>query len=237
MSHGIILGASSGVGQALAVKLGSAGDELVLVARRAIRLDEAGGLRAEQGDIRDYARLDRIVAEAQQRHPLDYIVNCVGVGFFAPIGADHGEAWEQILATNIRGLLNLLSVIDTRCPLLGQFVHVSSLAAHRGSGTPGNLAYSVSKAGARTIVEEYRRGLRQAGRATRVSMVSPGFIEQTDFGRNFFSHAEAPVGQGGIYGSYSNLSAADAAEVIRYVLATPPHVEMLDVVFCPTEQP
>ncbi|MEU9506729.1 SDR family oxidoreductase [Micromonospora sp. NPDC048170] len=237
MSRGIVLGASSGIGAELARRLLERGDEITLVSRRAVTSPPGSAAVSAPADIRDFARLEQIFVDACGRGPLDYVVNCVGVGFYAPLGVDNSAVWNDILTVNVTGLLNLLSVVDRTCPELPRLVHVSSMAAHRVSRTPGNLAYSVAKAGAKTIVEEYRRGLRAAGRRTRVSMVSPGFVEATDFGRNYFSRTADAAPQPDIYGSHRNLSPADVADVVAYVLGSPPHLEFLDLVFCSPDQP
>ncbi|MGA8124057.1 MAG: SDR family oxidoreductase, partial [Mycobacterium sp.] len=191
MARGVILGGTSGVGRALVAQRVAAGDELVAVGRRgaprsgAVTGGQVGWVAA---DVREFAAL---AATLQAAAPVDYVVNCVGVGFYAPVGSDCTAAWQEILDTNLRGLLNLTSIVRRDLVDLGDFVHVSSLAAHRVSATPGNLVYSVSKAAARTIVQEMRQELRAVGRATRISMISPGFVQDTDFGANYYSFAEA----------------------------------------------
>ncbi|WP_405115069.1 SDR family oxidoreductase [Micromonospora sp. NBC_01405] len=237
MTRGVVLGASSGIGAELAQRLLGRGDEVTLVSRRAVTPPPGSAGVSAPADIRDFGRLEQIFTDACRRGPLDYVVNCVGVGFYAPLGADNSAIWNDILTVNVTGLLNLLSVVDRTCPELTRLVHVSSMAAHRVSRTPGNLAYSVAKAGAKTIVEEYRRSLRADGRSTRVSMVSPGFVESTDFGRNYFSRTGDTAPQPDIYGGHRNLTAADVADVVAYVLGSPPHIEFLDLVFCSAEQP
>jgi NADP+-dependent farnesol dehydrogenase len=235
LKGGVVLGASSGVGHRLARRLAAGGQQITAVARRAPELDE--GVAAVSADVRDYAGLERVIRSAKDRQAVDYIVNCVGVGFYAPVGADYLRAWTDILTTNVASLLSLLSIIDTHCADLPVFVQVSSMAAHRPSRTPGNLCYSASKAAARVIVEEYRKQVRAAGRRTRVSMVSPGFVEETDFGRNFYAHAPAGVARADLYGAHENLTADDVAAAIAHLLHTPERVEILDLIVCARDQP
>jgi 3-hydroxy acid dehydrogenase/malonic semialdehyde reductase len=238
MVRGVILGATSGVGRAVVEQRFHTGDELVAVGRRGASFADAqsatSGVRWVSADIRDFDSLARTLHQAA---PFDYLVNCVGVGFYAPVGSDNTAAWREILDTNLRGLLNVVSIIGQACPGLADFVHVSSLAAHRVSETPGNLAYSVAKAGARTIVQELRRELRAQGSLTRVSMVSPGLVEGTDFGKNYYNFRDASVSGPGLYDQHVNLAPSDVAGVISYVLALPRHMEVLDVLVAPTAQP
>jgi NADP-dependent 3-hydroxy acid dehydrogenase YdfG len=237
IGDGIVLGASSGVGRALVEMLANAGSIVTALSRRGVvpGLENENVLPAAV-DVRNFPELEQAVAEASARHAVDYVVNCIGVGFYAPIGADYSGAWNDILTSNVTGLLNLLSVVERQLPDLRQFVHLSSMAAHRVSRTPGNLCYSVSKAAARTVVEEYRQELRAKGRMTRVSMVSPGFIEGTEFGEHFFSRAPdvPPVN---IYAGHANLTPPDVAELVVCVLRLPGHAEVVDLLVRPTEQP
>lgn len=234
MTGGVVLGASSGVGRELALRLAADGQRVVAVSRRAPAL--GAGVVSVAADIRDYRNLEAAILSARDRNALDYIVNCVGVGFYAPIGRDNSQAWQDIVTTNITSLLSLLSVIDQHCAELRTFIQVSSMAAHRPSRTPGNLCYSASKVAARVIVEEYRRQTKAAGRATKVSMVSPGFVEGTDFGRNFYANAP-DVTPTDLYGAHDNLTPGDVAAVVQHLLTMPEHMEVLDMIVCPSGQP
>ncbi|MFI6079304.1 SDR family oxidoreductase [Actinoplanes sp. NPDC051343] len=235
LTGGVILGASSGVGRALAAQLADNGHQLTAISRRAPDLGQ--GVRSVSADIRDFTGLENALLETAETQTIEYIVNCVGVGFYAPIGSDYLDAWTDILATNVAGILVLLSVIDRHFADLKTFIHVSSMAAHRPSRTPGNLCYSVSKMAARVIVEEYRKEIRSKGRTTRISMISPGFIDGTDFGRNFYACAPDDQERYDLYGAHDNLSPADVAAAIRNVMAMPAHVELLDTVMSPNGQP
>ena len=231
MSRTIVLGGTAGIGAATVARLQTAGHDVVPLGRRA-----GEGQPGVRADIRDFVALAAVLASLEQEEHIDALISCVGVGFYAPLGTDNTTAWSQILDTNLRGLLNLASAVQRDLPDLGHLIHVSSLAAHGISQVPGNLAYSVAKAGARTIVQDLRRELRAQGRRTRVSMVSPGFVADTDFGRNFFMHTPQPAHLGGIYDADINLTADDVAAAVEYVLGLPEHVEVLDLLLSPTEQ-
>lgn len=231
---GIVVGASSGVGRALASRLRESGHQVTAVSRRAP--DLGAGIVTVAADIRDFESLESAIAAARKRGPVDYVVNCVGVGFYAPIGDDRSPAWVNMLTTNVAGLLCLLSVMERQLPALGTFVQVSSTAAHRPSRTPGNICYSATKAAARVIVDEYRKQLRETGRDTRVCMVSPGLIERTDFDRNFYSYAMDKDFRKDLYGAYTSLSADQVAEAIYGILGLPSDVELVDMILAPIGQ-
>jgi NADP-dependent 3-hydroxy acid dehydrogenase YdfG len=239
MARGVILGATAGVGTAVAKHRMAAGDEVVGVGRRAADVAAhvlPNGCVYRRADIRDHDALRRVLVDDELGLP-DYIVNCTGVGFYAPLDGDYTAAWQEVLDTDVRGALNLASIVVEHLDALRQLVHISSLAAHRPSRTPGNLAYSVAKTGARMVVAELRRELRDLGRRTRTSMVSPGLVEGTDFDRNFYKYAEPNGGPIPLYDAFQNLVPDDVADVVDFVLDRSDHVEVLDVLVAPRDQP
>jgi NADP-dependent 3-hydroxy acid dehydrogenase YdfG len=238
MARGVILGATAGVGAAVARHRLAVGDEVVGVGRRPA--DAAAdvlpdGCAYHRADVRDHDALRRVLVEDVLGRP-DYVVSCTGVGFYAPLDGDHTEAWQEMLDTDVRGALNLASIVVSHLDTLRHLVHISSLAAHRPSRTPGNLAYSVAKSGARTVVAELRRELRGLGRSTRTSMISPGLVEGTDFDRNFYKYAQPDGGRIPLYDAFQNLVPEDVADLVDFVLARPDHVEVLDLLVAPRDQ-
>lgn len=231
--HTIVVGGSSGVGLAIANLLAAEGSAVTALSRRGLAPD-AGTVCGRQVDVRDFPALSAAFEEAHGRRRVRHVIHCAGVGFFAPIGEDHSQAWHDIVSTNVVGVLNVLSVIERVMPDLPHLVYLSSMAAHRVSQVPGNLCYSASKAAAHTIVVEYRRRLREAESRRRVSIVSPGFVENTDFGRNFF-RSVAEKDRFDPYANRANLRPADVADVVRYVLRTPEHMEVSDFLVNPVE--
>jgi len=236
MGDGIVLGASSGIGRVLVECLAESGSTITAMSRRG----SVPGLNSpsvfpQVVDIRNYSALLLAVSAAKERHEVRFIVNCVGVGFYAPVGADYSTAWNEILSTNIVGVLNLLSAVENILPDIEHLVHVSSMAAHSISRVPGNVCYSASKAAARTIMEDYRRTVREGGRRTRVSMISPGFVEGTEFTNKFFKYADHVTFDP--YGSHANLSPKDVASLIMNILLQPLHILVGDILVLPSEQP
>ena len=239
MGRAVVLGATAGVGAAVARHRVAAGDDVIAVGRRPAEVVvEAlpGGCTYRRADVREHGELRAVLVEAA-RDGLDYVVSCTGVGFYAPLDGDHTAAWQEVLDTDVRGALNLASTVLTDLEQLRHLVHISSLAAHRPSGTPGNLVYSVAKAGARTVVSELRRELRERGRPTRTSMVSPGLVEGTNFDRNFWTYAAPEGGPVPLYAAFRNLEPDDVADAVDFVLERPNHVEVLDLLVAPRDQP
>ena len=113
----------------------------------------------------------------------------------------------------------------------GHVVHVSSMAAHRVP--PGSGMYSASKYAVRALTEALRQELRAAGSQIRVGAVSPGFVE-TEFAARYSKSDEAAQET---YGQFKVLEPGDVAEAVKYLLSTPPHVQVHDILMRPRDQP
>lgn len=229
LGTGVVVGASAGIGLAIIEKLAARADRVVGVSRR-------GGDRPDDvvADIRSYASIDSAIARITELGPMDFVVSCVGVGYYAPIGADYSPQWSDTLETNVVGLLNLLSVLHERIPALGHFVHIGSLAARRVSSTPGSLVYSVSKTAAQIITEQFRVLLRADGRPTKVTTVSPGFVVGTEWADRYFAHAEAE--RVALFAGHDSLEPGDVADVVAQILMTGGDPEITEVVVRPRWQ-
>lgn len=169
-----IVGASEGLGRAVAQKLAAAGAELVLSARNQDRLRELAG---EIGgsvvpvDVTDSAS---VAEAAQAAGAVDGLLYCVGV--YEPMKATEWQANQVLLMadTNFTGALRVLGAV---LPGLlergtGRVVLVGSLSGFRG--LPGAIGYGASKAGLMHLAENLRADLHGTG--VQVQRVNPGFI-------------------------------------------------------------
>ncbi|MFF5176150.1 SDR family oxidoreductase [Micromonospora sp. NPDC000089] len=228
MRVGVVFGGSSGVGAAVTARRRAAGDRVIAVSRRPLP-----GPDDVPADIRDPAAVDRCLSLLADRRPVDYIVNCVGIGLYAPLESARVDLWKEVFETNVLGLLCVLSAAERLCPSLNQFVHISSLAALRMSETPGSLSYSLSKLAAHHAVADHRSRARLNGRPTRVSTVTPGFIGGTSFEAAYSRTAPHDLD---LYGGFEPLSADDVAGAVDYVLSLPETVEVRDLTLAPMGQ-
>lgn len=186
-SGAIIVGASSGVGAALAEELARRGYRVALVARRAPELDAIaarlnaatpGAARAYPHDTRDYDAAPALFAQICAdlgATPLTLLVYAAGV--LDPPRPD-GQAFaaeQEIIATNLLGAMRWLGLGAERFAAQGRgaLVGVSSVAGDRGRA--GNAAYQASKAGLSTYLESLRYAL--AGQGVRVVTIKPGFVD------------------------------------------------------------
>jgi short-subunit dehydrogenase len=179
----IITGASSGIGRALALRLGAMGCRVGLIARRRDLLDAAAAAIAAAGgtaasataDVGDRVRLRAAVAEVEHRlGPADVLVANAGFGaptLLDPLNTADVETTFQV------NLLGVVYAIEAVLPGMltrhsGHLLAVSSLAAFKG--LPGESAYCASKAAVNAYMEGLRIALRPRGVA--VTTVCPGFV-------------------------------------------------------------
>lgn len=176
----LVTGASSGIGRATALRFGSQGADVVLVARRADRLAavaealEAAGSRAMSiaVDLTDETGPERIVREAVDAlGGIDVLVNAAGVIGMGTIETTSIHEWDRMMAVNARVPFMLMqhalpSLIERR----GAIVNVSSVNGLRAF--PGVLAYCVSKAAVDQLT--HCAALELAAKGVRVNAVNPG---------------------------------------------------------------
>ena len=181
-----IIGASEGLGRALAQQLDRAGAQLVLSARSANRLQ---GLAAELGqgrviamDVTDRASVAQAVAEAG---PVDGVIYSVGA--YEPLTAQdwQPETVEMICETNFMGAMRVMGHVAPEFARRdhGHIVLIGSLAGF--TGLPGATGYGSSKAALMHMAENLYADLRKSG--VKVQLVNPGFIETRLTEKNDFS--------------------------------------------------
>ncbi|SET13793.1 hypothetical protein SAMN05216412_103256 [Nitrosospira multiformis] len=178
----IISGTSTGLGRALARHYADSGATLGLIARRADLLEGFVAERAEAevslyvADVRDAAALRSAAEDFIVRHGCPDIV-------IANAGISHGtltecaedkEVFEDILATNVVGMVNLFQPFVSPMRTVGQgsLVGIASVAGYRG--LPGSGAYSASKAAAISYLESLRVELHGSGLS--VITICPGYV-------------------------------------------------------------
>lgn len=181
-----IVGASEGLGRALALALGGAGASLVLSARSAERLqDMAAGLTDVQVlpmDVTDPASVAAAVATLPS---LDGVIYTVGL--YEPMRAQDwdGPAALAMAEANFMGALRVLGPVVPAFAKrgTGHIVLIGSLAGFRG--LPGAIGYGASKAGLMHLAENLHADLRQTG--VRVQLVNPGYIRTRLTAKNSFA--------------------------------------------------
>jgi NADP-dependent 3-hydroxy acid dehydrogenase YdfG len=180
-----LTGASSGIGEGLALAMAERGAVLGLIARRQEQLEslahacEAIGGKASifPCDVTDAPAIES-AADAMRREfgHIDILIANAGIGGNDPeTRAYKPEAVKKVIDTNLMGAVNCVPAV---LPQMlergsGQLVAISSLAGIRG--LPKSAAYSASKAGMTAFFESVRLDTR--GKGIDVTIIQPGFIE------------------------------------------------------------
>ncbi len=180
-----LTGASSGIGEALAIELAKRGATLGLLARRADLLKEiaakcekvGGTARVLVGDVVD-AKAVQTAADALRNEfgKIDVLIANAGIGGNnAETRNLNPEAVKKVIDINLIGAVNAVAAVLPQMleKKSGQLVAISSLAGIRG--LPKSAAYSASKAGMTAFFESVRLDVQSAGVA--VTIIQPGFIK------------------------------------------------------------
>lgn len=189
-----VIGASSGIGRALAAQLHGLGALVVVSARNQAALQEFvaahPGSRALPLDVTDAAQVAAAV-QALGAGGMPQVV-CYCAGHYRAMRADAIDLaeWHRHCAVNLDGAMNVLAAITA--PLLargwGHISLVSSVAGYRG--LPNSLAYGPTKAALTHMAEVLQLDLRPRG--IGVSVITPGFVATPMTAQNDF-HMPAMV--------------------------------------------
>jgi short-subunit dehydrogenase len=186
----LITGASSGIGAVYARRLAERGWDLVLVARRADRLEQlAAVLRDEHGgevetlaaDVSEASDLARVAARTAD---VDLLVNNAGINGYGPFAETEAGLLTQVLAVNVTAptVLTRAAVPGMLTRGRGAIVNVASLLAFAGSLPPDPLPQRAVYGGTKGYVVTFTRTLAAelAGSPVTVQVVCPG-LTATEF--------------------------------------------------------
>lgn len=181
-----LVGASEGLGRALAQKLSRAGAEVILSARsqdrlEALKAELPGRARVIVCDVTDAEAVARAAEEAGE---IDGLVYLAGVYWPQPAQAWNAEEVTAMCDVNFTGAARVLGQVvpGMVARKAGHIVLTGSLSGYRG--LPGATGYAASKAGVMAMAEALHADLRGSG--VKVQLVNPGFIrtrltEKNDF--------------------------------------------------------
>ena len=179
-----ITGASSGIGQALAIELGRRGASLGLLARRAevlrqtvAEVEGAGGrVMALPGDVKDALVVRAAADQLRERFGrIDVLIANAGIGPTTDGAQLSASEFAEVININVIGAANSVAAVVPEMVARGegQLVAISSLAAYRG--LPKSGAYCASKAAVSAFFESLRLDL--SGKGVDVTIIHPGFIK------------------------------------------------------------
>jgi short-subunit dehydrogenase len=179
----VITGASSGIGEALALDYARSGVALALTGRDAGRLEVVAAACRAKGatvvadtiDVVDRETFARWLTSFDETHPVDLVVANAGISIDKDNSSlDDFSVIRKTLDVNVGGVLNTVEPLLSRmiARKRGQIAVVASLASF--IGLPYSASYNASKAAVRVWGESIRYVLKKDG--IGVSVVCPGFV-------------------------------------------------------------
>jgi 3-hydroxy acid dehydrogenase / malonic semialdehyde reductase len=237
-----VTGASSGIGRATAIAFAREGCRLLVCGRGLDTLEElrpiltaAGGaaVHAFQLDVQDRSEVEAAIANLPvEWKEIDVLVNNAGLSRgLTKVYQDDPENWEEMIDTNIKGLLYVTRSVVPGMVARGRG-HVISLGSTAAYITYANGAvYCATKAAERSISEGLKIDL--IGTPVRVTSVDPGMV-QTNFSKIRFRGDEEQAAK--VYQNITPLQPEDVADAIVWAATRPAHVNIHTVVMTTIDQ-
>jgi NAD(P)-dependent dehydrogenase (short-subunit alcohol dehydrogenase family) len=178
----LVTGASSGIGQAIAIETAKAGAEVILSARNLERLQNTRSLIQEScgqearivaADLTQQSEIENLVAELPE---IDGVVVCVGQGTAMPVKMATPEKFHELFNTNFYSVTELVRLLFKKKTLkkASSVVLISSVGGNF-TYLPGNVIYGSTKAALNAYMR-FAAG-EFASRLIRVNCICPGMID------------------------------------------------------------
>ena len=239
----LVTGATAGIGTATAEILAENGYNLIITGRRKELLDR---LKNELGvkyksdvhalnfdvRIRKHAE-DAIDSLPKSWKNIDVLINNAGLAAgLAPVHEGLIDDWDQMIDTNVKGLLYITRKVAPQMVKRGSghIVNISSVSA-KETYENGNV-YGATKHAVDALTKGMRIDLAKYG--VKVTSISPGMVD-TEFSLVRFKGDKARADK--VYEGMTPLSADDVAEAVWFALSRPAHVNINDILIMPTAQP
>ena len=240
MKTALITGATSGIGKATASAFAREGINLILCGRREERLAE---LKTELSkrvavhtlcfDVRDKEMVfTKIKSLPEKFQKIDILINNAGNAHgLDPIQDGNIDDWDAMLDINVKGLLYVSKAIFPKMINQGTG-HIINIGSTAGKEVyPNGNVYCASKYAVDALNQAMRIDLNKY--KIRVGAVNPGLTE-TEFSEvRFKGDTEKAKG---VYEGFQALRPEDIADIIRFVVTRPYHVNIADLVVMPTAQ-
>lgn len=201
-----IVGASEGLGLALAKKMSEAGASLVLTARNEARLKEIAASLPNKAEVLplDITNLAAVKKSAKMLKNLDGFVFLAGA--YWPMSAQEWDIGKVTKMVNVN-LIGALHTLEVILPMFieknrGHLVFTGSLAGYRG--LPAALGYGSSKAAIVNLSETLRYDLKET--SIKVQLINPGFIKTRLTDKNKFKMPQIMAPEDAAEKMFSNMN-------------------------------
>ena len=238
----LITGATSGIGLATAREFASHNYRLILTGRRAERLNSLKDELARSFsceikilcfDVRDRSSCEKTLGALDNEwSSIDILINNAGLAKgLDPIHEGKWTHWEQMIDTNIKGLLHMTKLVAKGMVSRGTG-HIINLCSTAGKEVyPKGGVYCATKHAVDALTKAIRLDLYKYG--IRVSQVAPAHVEETEFAKVRF---DGDSERAKIYEDFNPLTSKDVAEAIYFIASRPPHVNVEDILLMGTQQ-
>lgn len=239
--YALITGATSGIGKATAEAFAEKGIHLIICGRRKERLDALkhqlqGKVAVETLSFDVCSREDVQRAFASLPNEVKDNINILfnnagGAHGLDPIQDGDYRDWEQMIDSNVKGLLYVSEVV---IPIMiknkeGHIINMSSIAGKEVY--PKGNVYCASKHAVEAISQGMRIDLIQHG--IKVANIAPGAVN-TEFSTVRFKNDTEKADN--VYKGFTPLVAKDIAEIITFMVTRPHHVNIADITVLPLAQ-
>jgi NADP-dependent 3-hydroxy acid dehydrogenase YdfG len=237
-----ITGASAGIGEACARIFAEAGANLILTARRFDRIEKLAKELTEKFnikvhkielDVRNFSEVEKAISNLPKEFEnVDILINNAGKALgIEKIQDGILEKWEEMIDTNIKGLLYVSRQIIPKMLKRneGTIINIGSIAGHEVY--PGGNVYCATKYAVNALSKGMKLDLH--GTNIRVSSIDPGAVN-TEFSLVRFAGDSEKAEN--VYKGFNPLVAADIAEIALFIASRPPHVDIHDVIVTSTAQ-
>jgi NADP-dependent 3-hydroxy acid dehydrogenase YdfG len=238
----LVTGASSGIGRATAIAFALEGARVAVCARREDRLKDleteltkagAAGVHTFSLDVSQRGAVEQTLkALPEEWRAIDVLVNNAGLSRgLMKVYEDDPQNWEEMIDTNVKGLLYVTRAIVPGMVERGSG-HVVNMGSTAGYMTYANGAvYCATKAAEKAISEGLKIDLM--GTAVRVTSIDPGMVE-TEFSEIRFRGDKERAAK--VYQNITPLKPEDVADAIVWAASRPPHVNIHTVVMTTIDQ-
>lgn len=237
----LITGATSGIGEACAIKFAQGGYDLIITGRNVEKLAAVcSRVREEQADVlplvfdvRDRGAAKKAVETLSGKWKnIDVLINNAGLalGLEKEYEGDLDD-WETMIDTNIKGLLTMTRLVVPGMVERnsGHVINIGSVAGD--AAYAGGNVYCATKSAVKALSDGLRIDL--AHTSVRVTNVKPGLVE-TNFSVIRFGGDKQRADN--VYKGIKPLTGNDIADVALYAAKAPAHVQVAEVLVLATHQ-
>ncbi len=237
-----ITGATSGIGKACALAFAEQGAKIIISGRRSKLLEELEErIKAEfkvdvysfKMDVTKRAEVELAIKSLPEEwKAIDILINNAGLAKgMNKIYEDHIDNWEEMINTNVKGLLYVTreiipGMVERKS---GHVINIGSTAGHEVY--PKGHVYCATKHAVNAITKSLR--IDVVDKNIKVSTVDPGAVE-TNFSNIRFSGDKEKAKN--VYRGLTPLVAEDIADAVLFCATRPAHANIAEIIMMPTQQ-